>query len=168
MNDEAGDSGGEEPAGDQSPDQPQGMERRMAHRLLVRWRDAQENDGIPSLDALFHMDLKEMLPNIYVLKTPAPGEDPEFVQVGGAFDEEGGNGLVGATTRAVDDATLLGQAMRYYKKILGKKVPITLGGEFTKADGTKILYRSIIVPLSDDGNSVNLLLGAANCKVKED
>ncbi len=163
MSDEAGDSGGEKPA----PDQPQGMERRMAHRLLVRWRDAQESDEIPSLDALFHMDLKEMLANIYVLKTPAPGEDPEFLQVGGAFAEEGGESLIGATTRAVDDATLLGQAMRYYKKILGKKVPITLGGEFTKADGTEILYRSIIVPLSDDGNSVNLLLGAANCKMKE-
>ncbi len=164
MNDEAGDSGGEE----STPGQPQGMERRMAHRLLVRWRAAQEDDGIPSLDALFHMDLKEMLPNIYVLKTPAPGEDPEFVQVGGAFNEEGGDGLIGATAAAVDDATLLGKAMRYYKKILSKKVPITLGGEFVKADGTKILYRSIIVPLSDDGNSVNLLLGAANCKVKKE
>ncbi len=153
---------------DEAGDQPQGMERRMAHRLLMRWRDAQKEDEIPSLDALFHMDLKEMLPNIYVLKTPDPGEDPEFLQVGDAFGEEGGDGLVGMTTAKVPDATLLGQAMRYYKKILGKKVPITLGGEFTKTDGAKILYRSIIVPLSDDGNSVNLMLGAANCKVKEE
>jgi len=148
--------------------QPQGMERRMAHRLLMRWRDAQEEDKIPSLDALFEQDLEEMVAHVYVLKAPDPGEEPEFVQVGSAFEEEGGEALVGATLSAVPANTLLDQASRYYKKILSKKVPITLGGEFTKDNGDTILYRSIIVPLSDEGAAVNLLLGAANCKVKED
>jgi hypothetical protein len=43
-------------------------------------------------------------------------------------------------------------------------VPISRGGEFIKYDGMKVLYRSIILPMSDDGSSVSGLLGAANCR----
>jgi len=43
-------------------------------------------------------------------------------------------------------------------------VPISRGGEFVKYDGMKVLYRSIIMPMSDDGVTVSGLLGAASCR----
>ena len=36
---------------------PQGMERRMVHRLLERWRIAREDHELPSLDDVLKQDL---------------------------------------------------------------------------------------------------------------
>ncbi len=38
------------------------------------------------------------------------------------------------------------------------------GDEFIKIDGTKVLYRSILLPMSDDGETISGVLGAANCR----
>ena len=60
--------------------------------------------------------------------------------------------------------SLIEQAASYYQEILDRGVPISRGGEFVKYDGMKVLYRSIILPMSDDGITVSGLLGAANCR----
>ena len=49
-------------------------------------------------------------------------------------------------------------------KVIEKQVPISRGGEFLKPDGIKVLYRAIILPMSDDGATISGLLGAANCR----
>ena len=36
--------------------------------------------------------------------------------------------------------------------------------EFFKEDGTKVLYRSILLPVSDDGVTISGILGAVNCR----
>ena len=48
--------------------------------------------------------------------------------------------------------------------MLSREVPISRGGQFRKYDGTKVLFRSIILPMSDDGDTISGLLGAANCR----
>ena len=60
--------------------------------------------------------------------------------------------------------TLIENAAGNYQEILSRGVPISRGGEFVKYDGMKVLYRSIILPMSDDGTVVSGLLGAANCR----
>ena len=64
----------------------------------------------------------------------------------------------------VPAASLIEHAASYYYEILDRGVPISRGGEFVKYDGTKVLYRSIILPMSDDGTTVSGLFGAANCR----
>ena len=58
----------------------------------------------------------------------------------------------------VDASTALVQ------EVIAKKVPITRGGEFVAPSGSKVLYRSIIMPFSEDGETVDALLGAANSR----
>ena len=59
---------------------------------------------------------------------------------------------------------LIQYAVQYYREVLDKEVPISRGGDFIKYDGLKVLYRSIILPMSDDGATISGLLGAANCR----
>ncbi len=147
---------------------PTGLERRMVHRLLVHWREAQSDDGqFPSLDDVLARDLGDILPMIYVLDASGGGE-PVFERIGESYSGEMSADLAGRPVSSVPENTLLHQASLYHDKVLAKKVPITLGGEFTHAHGGTILYRSIIVPLRGDGGDAGLLLGAANCKVKEE
>ncbi|MEE8394015.1 MAG: hypothetical protein V3R66_06690 [Rhodospirillales bacterium] len=147
---------------------PTGLERRMVHRLLIHWREALgEEKTLPSLDDVMGRDLGDIAPLIYVLNLPEGGE-PEFASLGEAFSGSEYGDLAGKPLSAVPEGTLLKNALGYYKNILDKKVPITMGGDFTDSQGKTVFYRSIIVPLSGGGDEIGQLLGAANFKNKED
>lgn len=148
-------------------EQHEGMERRMVHRLLEHWRNAREDDGLPSLDDVFKQDLGDMVPDIYVLKVPGGAEEPVFERIGEVLGGELPDDLVGKPVSAAPEGTLVKEALGYYAKVVAKKVPITLGGDFVNGKNQTILYRSIIAPLDDGEGNVGFLLGAANCKVKD-
>ncbi len=60
-------------------------DRRMVHRLLAHWRDAQGEGGFPSIDAILKRDLGNILPSIFVLEVPAHAWELVFVRVGKSF-----------------------------------------------------------------------------------
>jgi hypothetical protein len=62
---------------------------------------------------------------------------------------------------------LAAKAVEYFGEVLEKGTPISRGGEFTKDNGTLVLYRSILLPMSDDGETISGLLGGANCREVE-
>ncbi len=66
------------------------------------------------------------------------------------------------------EGTLLEQAVGIYDEVLARKVPITRGGEFEHVQGGTVLYRSIILPLSEGQGTIDFLLGAANSKTKDE
>ncbi len=146
-------------------DQPQGMERRMVHRVLMHWRGAQQTDEVPTLDAVFSRELGDLQGCIYVLDIR--GEEPVFERIGSDLLADGGKALLGEVVSDAPPNTLLGQAVKYYSKVQIKQIPITLGGEFAHENGSTILYRSLIAPLRDDDGEDSYLLGAANCKAKD-
>ena len=47
-------------------------------------------------------------------------------------------------------------------------IPFTHGGEFVAGAGQTVLFRSIIMPLSEAPGTIDRLMCAANCKVQED
>ena len=57
-----------------------------------------------------------------------------------------------------------GRATDYVGLVLQKRVPVSRGGALHETDGTERLYRSILLPMSDDGTTISGLLGAANCR----
>jgi hypothetical protein len=141
--------------------------RRMVHRLLAHWRDAQGEDGFPSLDAILERDLGGILPSIFVLRVSADAGEAAFERVGESFAGEVSSDLTGKPVSAVPKGTLLEQAVGIYDEVLARKVPITRGGEFTHFQGGTVLYRSIILPLSEGEDTIDFLLGAANSKTKD-
>ncbi|MDA1324221.1 MAG: hypothetical protein O3C34_05715, partial [Proteobacteria bacterium] len=48
--------------------------------------------------------------------------------------------------------------------ILKKGVPISRGGEFSNPDGTRVLFRSALLPIGESENTISGILGAANCR----
>lgn len=143
------------------------LERRMVHRLLVHWRNARADAPYPSLATMLAQDLGDIRPSIYVLQLDGDGTEPVLQQFGEAFAQEVGPDVIGKPVSAVPTETLLGRAMRYYPRVLNKRVPVTVGGEFDNAGGETILYRSILVPLSAEDGNLDFLLGAANFKTKK-
>jgi hypothetical protein len=72
--------------------------------------------------------------------------------------------LIGTPVSAWTPDTLIGIAVSHARDVLRKGVPMSHGDEFMKIDGTRVLYLSILLPMSDDGETISGLLGAANCR----
>ncbi len=147
-------------------DQPKGIERRMVHRLLVHWRDTQGGGAFPTLDAVLKRDLGDIGPSIFVLRVADGEGEPAFERVGDSFADELPSDLTAQPVSAVPRGTLLEQAVGRYHTVLAKKVPMTTSGEFGHVQGGTVLYRSILLPLSEGRGTIDFLLGAANWRKK--
>ncbi len=150
-------------------EQPHPMERRLVLRLLKYWRGLGDIDRLPSGAAIDAKDIPDMWPHCVMLDVAGKETDPEISFVGTTLAECAGADLAGQRLSQAPADTLISKGLSYYGQVLVKKVPITFGGEFVDRRGVKILYRSIILPLAEDGAIINRLLGAANCReVTED
>ncbi len=145
-------------------DQSHPMERRLVVRLLKYWRGLGDVDRIPSESDIDPAAIPDMWTNCAVLDISGKETDPEFTYVGPELAASSGADLSGRKLSSAPADSLIARGLSYFGQVLAKKVPITFGGEFTDRRGVKILYRSIILPLSGDGSSIDRLLAAANCR----
>lgn len=143
---------------------PAGLERRMILRLLGYWRAAFHDNEIPLLTSIDPREIPDIWPYCYVLDVAGHQHDPVLSFVGRNLLDEGGADLTGAPVSAIPAHTLLGASLRYVPEVMRKGVPVSRGSEVTRPDGARILFRTIILPLSADGRSLGYLLGAANSR----
>ncbi|MGE5538593.1 MAG: PAS domain-containing protein [Gemmatimonas sp.] len=137
----------------------QPFERRLVLRLLNHWREWAGERGMPEPGDVVREALGDCLPHCFML-TPTDDGVLTFTFVGSEHAGEIGADLVGRPLDLAPANSLLGQAVRAYRDVMARRVPITLGGEFTDRNGRQILYRSILCPLGD--GTPRALIGAAN------
>jgi hypothetical protein len=143
---------------------PQGMERRLVLRLLAYWREIRGDENYPSFADVDPAKIPDLWPHCFVLETIGAEGDPIIRAVGDEIALRLQGVIVGRRVSELGKNSLFSVAIDYLDKVLDKCAPISHGGEFSQDDGTKILYRSIILPMSDDGETVSGLLCAANCR----
>ena len=146
------------------PEAPQGMERRMVLRLLSQWREWCGDGQYPSFSSVNPAQIAEIWDYCFVLDFVEFEDNPVVRTVGDRLQAYLPSPVRNCQLSDVPANSLIEQAASYYQEILDRGVPISRGGEFVKYDGMKVLYRSIIMPMSDDGITVSGLLGAANCR----
>jgi hypothetical protein len=148
-------------------ERPAGLERRLVFRLLSHWRTLIGEGDFPSFAELDPTAMPDMWPFCFVLDATRHAQDP-ILRVA----QPGVSGLagdvIGKALSELPEATLIAQACSYAHEVMRKRVPISRGGDFIRRDGVRVLYRSILLPMSDDGETIAGLLGAANFReVKE-
>ncbi len=145
-------------------DTPQGMERRMVLRLLAHWRDWCGSDRFPSFENVEPAAIEEMWGYCFVLDFLGFTDDPVIRMVGDDLLAYLPGPIAHIRLSEAPPKSLIEHAAGYYGEVLSREVPISRGGQFKKYDGKKVLFRSIILPMSDDGYTISGLLGAANCR----
>jgi hypothetical protein len=155
----------DETAGEPDADMPSGMERRLVLRVLSYWREIAGERRFPTFADVDPSAVSSMWPYCFVLDVAGDPDDPVYRIAGHEFASHAGRRLAGMKVSEVPADTLIEKSIVYMDEVLIKKVPITRGGEFSRPDGAKILYRSILLPMSDDDTSISGLLGAANCRI---
>jgi len=100
----------------------------------------------------------------YTFTINMQGETPAFQYFGPELVAVFGEDYSGVV---IDDAvndSLLGNTIGFYRKAVETRSPVSESSSFFM-DGKEVRYRSLIVPLSTDGKTVDYLLGTTNYKV---
>ena len=142
----------------------QGIDRRMVLQMLAYWRKLCGDRTFPSFEDVDPRAIAEIWVNVFVLDLARYPDDPLFRLVGDSFTAFTGSPLRNIRISEVPANTLAAKSVSYYREVIEMGVPISRGGDFVKSDWTKVLYRSVILPMSDDSATISGLLGAANCR----
>jgi len=142
-----------------------GLERRLVYRLMAYWRSKNGEDSFPTHAAIDPSEIAEIWSNIMVIDLDLDENQPVWIFAGEDHVKELGFDPCGKGLDAVPENSLAGQATNYWKNVRDRAVPYSIGGKFERFDGNIILYRSILLPLSDDGVRVNKMLGGANYRI---
>jgi hypothetical protein len=136
-------------------------EMRLTMRVLARWRDLCSGREFPRLadidPAAFGEDWCCCL-SIRMDPTPLLSR---FVYIGDTLFAPADESFVGKTIADSHDNTILHKATAYLGRVIDRRVPISVGGA-TLHLGHPIVFRSILLPLSDNGGDIDGMLGAAN------
>jgi hypothetical protein len=143
---------------------PPGIERRMVLRLLGHWRTLCGAQTLPAISDIDPTAIPDIWPHSFLLDIDGANGGHVFRALGDQIDNNPTGSLVGKLVSDAPTDALPGIALAYIDEVLKKGVPISRGGEFSKPNGTRVLYRSVLLPLGQDENTICGILGAANCR----
>lgn len=137
----------------------------MVLQLLHQWREAGGGESFPRLEEIDQEALGDIWHDCYVLTVGDALDDVSFQSIGKVIAEGCDEDFTGRLVSDVPEKTLLYQSASQSDRVLRRSVPISMGGRFDNLAGQTVLYRSIVLPLSDGSDAVKQLLGAANCRI---
>lgn len=134
-------------------------ERRMVGQALALWEKLRGGRLFPSRSDCLDVAAREIEPNTFLIAVSANEDDDEVVGCGTALRDALGCDPTGQKVgKILPSATERG--LTFWRVAAELKKPIADIGSFTNAKGEEVLYRSVLLPLSDDQERVNYLLGA--------
>lgn len=142
---------------------PAEAERRLTYRLLNYWDVLRGQRPFPALADIDGSKIPELWPWCFVLDTQRTRSTPYFQYLGTDLAKYSGIYLSGEQDWRL---TLLDKAASHLDRTLAAREPIIIEDELVRYDGRQLLFRSIMLPLSDDGDAINHVLGAANGRLK--
>jgi len=137
-------------------------ERRLVLRLMAYWDDLRDTREYPRHDEIDPGTIGDDWPNCFLVALREPADQSQLSYIGPNLVNDGvPDGPVSVAELPAD--ALIAHALSPLQRMLSKRIPMSIGGEAEIA-GEAVLYRSILLPLSDDGRSIDHVLGAANGK----
>lgn len=137
-------------------------ERRLVLRLLGYWRQIAGERDWPMPADVNGTDIADMWPYCFLIDLGSGA--PVYRFVGEYHCRLYGADPSGTALTAAKSETLVGRSSSYVQEVVNRRVPITYGGQFVDHEGRGLLYRSILLPLSADGKSIDSVFGGANCR----
>ena len=131
-------------------------ERRLVWRVLRHWQEIVHGGRFPRRNEIDHWLLGEDGANCLLIEVQAPIELSNFVAVG-----------VNLAVALCPTDTLAGVLLSRVPPAVSARRGLMIEGQATLR-GSGILYRSVLLPLSEDGVAIEYVLGAANYRPLRD
>lgn len=154
-------------AADTSPDVPlvpsleraDGVERRACARALQWWREMAAPRRAPSYSLVAAAARSELWPHLFILRCAEDAADNAFEHAGAMLRSALGRDPTGLTLSVAWPGESLERAHFLQKSCCDLLTPIDEAGRWNLV-GEDIVYRCVLMPLSDDQRRASHLLGA--------
>jgi hypothetical protein len=137
-----------------------GFERRVSSNAVQYWRDLATPRRYPSVTQVTQDSAAALWDHFCIIKVGPAASDHVFVRAGAVLCNALGIDPTGKRVADVLPREIVGRALYFQKAACDLMAPIDEAGKWVRADGTEILYRAVLLPLSDDQRSADYLLGA--------
>ncbi len=137
-----------------------GVERRANSRALKYWKEVAGDRRFPARAQINQASAGDLWDHLFIVEVSGLPENYRFAYAGAVMKSALGMDPTGQTVASTIPGGMGTRTLFFHQAAVGLKGPVDDAGSWTRADGTQILYRSILLPLSDDQQSVNYLLGA--------
>ena len=144
-------------------DQPfDGIERRVGSLALTFWRELAAPRRYPALSQVTRESAPDLWEHFFIVDVGSDVADHIFKHVGAVMRQALDFDPTGQKVGEVMPPEIVGRSLYFQKAAVDLMAPIDEAGRWRRKDGADILYRAILMPLSDDQRVANYLLGAFN------
>lgn len=133
-------------------------ERRLSRRLRDVWR-AKAGDGLPAWGDFLRDDLGDDWRFCFAVDLRLSDAQPYFIYIGEALWRFSDVYLAGGGQW---ETALIDLAAAKMDEAALTKAPVGYVGNLRLADGQRMVFRSVLLPLADNGVDVTHIIGAAN------
>ena len=144
--------------------QASGQEQRMTFRLLSYWQRMRAEREMPSLADINISEIEAMWHHTFTIELGASEEEHRFQYFGPELASVFGQDYTGTELGDALNDVMVNNTIGYYEEVLEKRKPCAQSSEFFM-DGKEVRYRSIILPLSSNGQEIDFLFGTTNYKM---
>jgi hypothetical protein len=137
-----------------------GVERRISSAAVQYWRELAAPRRYPGRTQVTRDSAPSLWDSFFIIKVGPDPAEHVFEQAGPVLREALGCDPTGRAVGDVLPREIIGRALYFQKAACDLMAPIDEAGRFTRADGVEIVYRAVLLPLSDDQREANYLLGA--------
>lgn len=136
-------------------------EQRLVLRVLTQWRGLCRNDSPPRRSQVDPRLFAQDWGNCLLIDIDPKIECSRFSYVGELLRDPRLPTIDRQSLAECPEGTLLHAATSYASRVLAKRAPISTSGVGVH-QGVPVVYRSILLPLAEDGEHIDGMLGAAN------
>lgn len=141
-------------------------ERRVSCQALHYWTDLKNKDALPRLGEVNFMDVPDLNENLFTIATGNGGGRFIIMTSGRVLNDVCGGDPCGQTVFDAFPTPLNGSAVECCATAVNTHQPMVGSGTLILENGNEIMYRMIILPLSEDGEAVDHLIGAISFRLE--
>ena len=137
------------------------VDRRLVMRVLGRWKSITPDGRFPRRSQIDPRAFGQDWANCLLIDLDPMLDQSRFAFVGDLVRDPNWPPFERQSLGDCVEGTLLQLATAHLKLLIARRAPISFGGTATHED-SPILYRSILLPLAEDGVAIDGALGAVN------
>jgi hypothetical protein len=140
------------------------IDRRLVKRVLARWQEIAEEGQFPRRSQIGPHVFGEDWAYCFVVDLDSNLSRSRLAYVGETIRDPAWPSDMQPHVGDCQDGTLLKFAVTRIPALLKRRAPINFGGYEVRGDG-HVVYRSILLPLAEDGHTIDGVLAAINHRV---
>ncbi|MFC3675801.1 PAS domain-containing protein [Ferrovibrio xuzhouensis] len=133
--------------------------RNQLLNLYDYWDGKRRGRAFPARADIDPLELGQMLPNLFLVDVLEAAPHFRYRLSGGNVDEIHGQSLTGKTPRHIRTADVAAAVEQRYREIVAARQPRCDHVTMLAEDHTFWHYECLLLPLSEDGERINMLLG---------